>query len=372
MSEKNKKIELKNVWKRYGDTIALRDVDYAINENEFFIIFGPTGAGKTTSLKIIAGLELISAGKILVSGNDVTFESPQKRNARLVFENYALYPHLTVFENIASPLRAKKMKMAEIQERVKRTADLLGIGGFLERYPRELSGGQKQRVALGRALVLESEIYLLDEPLAHLDAKIRNELRAEFHNIKSVLGNSTVIYVTHDYIEAMALGDRMVVLNKGVVEQIGKPINIYNEPINTFVATTIGLPGINLIKMSIEKSGSETILVNGEIIVKLDSRFEDVINKYDKNEIIFGIRPQYLKHSKEKPQEDGYSKFIIKSFEYKNYMYVILVQSGNIEWTILSDTFESLSQDDSIWVKPDPPNILLFDVLTEKNLLKTD
>ena len=211
----NKKIEFKNVWKKYGDVVALKNINYSIKENEFFVIFGPSGAGKTTTLKIISGLEYVSAGDILINGKVSNYVSPRERNVRMAFENYSLYPHLTVFENMASPLRVKKFSSSEIKKRVNTISETLGIGAYLERLPRELSGGQKQRVALGRALIIESDIYLLDEPLAHLDAKIRNELRADFQNIKSYLGGATVIYVTHDYLEALALGDRICIINNG-------------------------------------------------------------------------------------------------------------------------------------------------------------
>lgn len=370
MLGKNKKIEFTNVWKRYGNVIALRNLNYAINENEFFVIFGPTGAGKTTTLKVIAGLELISAGNIHINGKDMTFQNPQNRNARLVFENYALYPHLTVFENIASPLRAKKVKPDEIQEMVKQTANLLGIGDYLSRFPRELSGGQKQRVALGRAIVMKSEIYLLDEPLAHLDAKIRNELRAEFHNIKSVLGSSTVIYVTHDYLEAMALGDRMAVLNEGVVEQIGEPKDVYNKPVNIFVANTIGLPGINLIKMDITRSDSSIYLANKDMQIKLHPDSAKVLEGYDKDEVTMGLRPQYfIFETKEQGSFNGFIKARVESFEFKNYMSIILVNAGDTEFTILSDTSDDIKVGEKIWIKPLEENILLFDVSTGKNLV---
>jgi len=362
-------IEFENLWKKYGDKIALRNLNFFINENEFFILFGPSGAGKTTTLKIISGLEFISAGNIKISGRISNFVSPQERDARMVFENYALYPHLNVFENLASPLRIKKYSEEEIKKAVSYTAQLLGMGDYLERLPRELSGGQKQRVALGRALVIKSKIYLLDEPLAHLDAKIRNQLRAEFHNIKSFLSSGTVVYVTHDYLEAISLGDRICVLNNGNVEQIGTPKEIYYEPINSFVSNVFGQPQINLLNLDINYRNSEIYLEEKDFSLKLNKKYVDLLNNYNKKKIILGIRPQFFNFYQQK-QEDDFIRGIVKTFDILNYKGVALIGIGNLEITILSENYEEIKENRDIWIKVMDDHLLFFDIDTGINLKK--
>jgi len=368
--ENNKKIIFKNIYKKYKDIFALKNINYSINNNEFLVIFGPSGAGKTTTLKIIAGLELPTVGEIFINNQPANSMSTFERNVRMTFENYILYPHLTVFENLASPLRVKKISFEEIKRRVIEIADVLGISNYLDRLPRELSGGQKQRVSLGRALIVESDIYLLDEPLAHLDAKIRHKLRAEFQNIKSFLSNSTVIYVTHDYQEALALADRICIIDKGELIQIGNPEEIYNKPTNIFVAEIIGQPQINISKLNISREKDNIYLVNKDLRINLTKKFMPIINSYNKNEIIFGCRPQFWDFKLIEPElSKDFLKGKIIAYEIRNYRGIITVQINDEVINVLCDISREINEKDNIWIQPKEEEILLFDADTNNNLV---
>jgi multiple sugar transport system ATP-binding protein len=231
---------------KHGELGAVNDVDLLTREGEFMVFLGPSGSGKTTLLRMIAGLEEPTRGDVLIGGRVVTRLPPRERRIAMVFQSYALYPHLSVYKNIAFPLRAQKVPKAEHRQKVEWAAGLLGIGNLLERKPRELSGGERQRVALARAIVREPAVFLLDEPLSNLDAKLRASAREELTQFHKRVGTTT-IYVTHDQVEAMAMGDRIVVLDKGIVRQVGSPREVYDDPADTFVATFLGSPPMNLI-----------------------------------------------------------------------------------------------------------------------------
>ncbi len=250
-------VTLQNVTKRFGRTTALNDLSFQCEEGEFFTLFGPSGAGKTTTLELIAGIKSRYEGRILIGDRDVGKLPLQERNVAMAFENYALYPHMTVAENIAFPLRSPRARgrtAAEVEQRAREAAEQLGIGHLLDRNPVQLSGGQKQRVSLARALVREPDVFLLDEPIAHLDAKLRTSARANLKDIAHRLG-TTILYVTHDYREALGLSDRICILREGSVEQLGKPREIYAQPASDFVAHLIGDPVTNLIDGSIAEEG---------------------------------------------------------------------------------------------------------------------
>src|ERR1700716_3618478 len=241
-------VQTRNLTKVFkaGELGAVNDVNLVTEEGEFLVFLGPSGSGKTTLLRMIAGLETPTSGEILIGGQVVNHLSPRERRIAMVFQSYALYPHLTVYKNIAFPLRAQKVPKAQRTPKVEWAAGLLGIGELLERKPRELSGGERQRVALARAIVREPSVFLLDEPLSNLDAKLRASAREELTQFHKRIGTTT-IYVTHDQVEAMAMGDRVMVLDKGVVRQVGSPREVYDEPADTFVATFLGSPPMNLI-----------------------------------------------------------------------------------------------------------------------------
>ena len=257
-------IELKNVNKRWGQFVAVDDFNLQIADNEFLVLLGPSGCGKTTTMRMIAGLEEVTSGDILVDGQRINDLEPKDRDVAMVFQSYGLYPNMNVYENIRFPLKVRKVEAGQHDERVRRAAAMVELDDFLHRKPAELSGGQRQRVALARAIVREPNVFLMDEPLSNLDAKLRVSTRAQIKHLQHEL-KVTTIYVTHDQIEAMTLADRVVVMNKGLVQQIGTPTEIYDRPANLFVAGFIGNPAMNLVKGEM-KSGSftaENIRVNG-------------------------------------------------------------------------------------------------------------
>jgi len=243
-------VEIRNLSKRFGDHHAVDGVDLAIREGELLVLLGPSGCGKTTLLRMIAGLERPTSGEILIGGERVDGDVPPRaRGIAMVFQSYALYPHRTVAQNIAFPLEAIRLPRAQITEKVRWAADMFGISRYLDRYPRQLSGGERQRVALCRALVRDPKVFLLDEPLANLDAKLRNTARDELKRFQRQIGTTTV-YVTHDQVEALGLGDRIAVMDRGKVRQVGTPQDVYEDPVDTFVATFVGQPPMNLLEPS--------------------------------------------------------------------------------------------------------------------------
>ncbi|RIK35926.1 MAG: glycerol-3-phosphate ABC transporter ATP-binding protein [Chloroflexi bacterium] len=247
------RVVCRNLCKRYGDQLAVDHVNLEVAEGEFMVIVGPSGCGKTTTLRMIAGLESISSGEILIDDQVVNRVEPRHRDIAMVFQNYALYPHKKVFDNIAYPLQLRKTPRPEIEQRVRETAKLLGIEHLLERRPRQLSGGERQRVALGRAIVRRARLFLMDEPLSNLDAQLRIQMRREIIRLQRQL-HITTIYVTHDQVEAMTMGDRIVVMSGGLVQQVGDPVTIYNHPANRFVARFIGSPPMNLFEGILEST----------------------------------------------------------------------------------------------------------------------
>jgi len=289
------RVELKNIIKRFGDNTALDDVSFSIQDGQFFCLLGSSGAGKSTTINIISGVELPDAGKILLNDKDITGFLPQERNIATAFESYALYPHFTVYQNLMFPLEAPGRKhtltLKEKDGLVHRTASMLGIEELLHRYPRELSGGQRQRVALGRTLVRRPNIYLLDEPIAHLDAKLRHRMRSELKKIQQELGITT-LYTTPDQLEALSMGDVIAVLNKGKIEQIGTSDEIYYKPVNMYVARFVGDPPINFFKavykgthFVIENESNFQIPVHPNSKAQLDRNMKE-------HPIFIGIRPK--------------------------------------------------------------------------------
>ncbi len=281
-------ILLKNVKKSYGKTEVIHDVDFAINDGEFVVIVGPSGCGKSTLLRMIAGLESITEGEISIGDRVVNKLEPAERDIAMVFQNYALYPHMTVYKNMAYGLKIKKIPADEIDRRVKEVAKILEIEEYLDRSPRALSGGQRQRVAMGRAIVREPSVFLFDEPLSNLDAKLRVQMRLQIKTLQENLG-ITSVYVTHDQVEAMTLGHRLVVLNGGYVEQLGTPIEIYEKPASVFVAGFIGSPSMNLMDATVDASGNSAILSDGSEV-----KLQNTISDYAGKTLTLGIRPEHI------------------------------------------------------------------------------
>ncbi|MAX20959.1 MAG: ABC transporter ATP-binding protein [Planctomycetaceae bacterium] len=254
------RLVLSDISKRYDDVIALDNVSFEVQDGELLVLVGPSGCGKSTTLRLIAGLESLQAGNIALNGTDITTTAPKDRDIAMVFQNYALYPHMTVRQNLGFGLKMKKMSSSKIKSRVKETAEALDIESLLDRKPGQLSGGQKQRVAVGRAMIRKPAVFLFDEPLSNLDAKLRVTLRNELIRLHQRLA-ATILYVTHDQIEALTLGDRIAVMKDGQIQQLGTPQQVYNEPANTFVASFIGHPAMNLVPPSVFRLETDATLV---------------------------------------------------------------------------------------------------------------
>jgi multiple sugar transport system ATP-binding protein len=275
-------------------TRAVDDLNLTVGEGEFMVLVGPSGCGKTTALRMVAGLEEISEGELRIGDQVVNLVEPRRRDIAMVFQNYALYPHMSVFDNIAFPLRSRRLPKDVVRERVERTAASLGLGELLERKPRTLSGGQRQRVAMGRAIVREPEVFLMDEPLSNLDAKLRVQMRAEIARLQKELGVTTV-YVTHDQIEAMTMGTRIAIMRKGVLQQVGPPQALYDAPANLFVASFIGAPAMNLLRARVEQQNGSVSCVIGEQRLELPADASGArprIGAYAGREVAVGIRPE--------------------------------------------------------------------------------
>ncbi len=276
-----------DVTKRFGEVTAVDDLSLEIPDGECVVLVGPSGSGKTTALRLLAGLEVVTDGEIRVGDRVVNRVAPRDRDIAMVFQDYALYPQMTVFQNLAFALKMRKLPRQEIDERVRRAADMLDIGELLMRKPRELSGGQRQRVALGRALVREPQAFLMDEPLSNLDAKLRVQTRSEIKRLQQQVGTTTV-YVTHDQVEAMTMGDRVAVMNEGVLEQIGDTRSVYEHPTNTFVAGFIGSPGMSFATVSASREGENLRLTRGELTVTIAAPGGTV-----PPQVTIGVRPEH-------------------------------------------------------------------------------
>lgn len=282
-------LKLEAIDKNYGEVRAVKGISLDVPEGQFLALVGPSGCGKSTLLRCIAGLEDISSGEILMDGRTVTRLAPRARNIAMVLQSYALYPYLTVYENIAFGLRARKVDKDTIAEKVTWAADMLHIADYLDRKPRELSGGQRQRIAIGRAIVRDADLYLFDEPLSNLDAKLRDGMREEIKRLHQILGK-TFIYVTHDQIEAMTLADRIILMRDGQIEQTGAPLDLFDRPANTFVAQFLGSPKINLLDVKLQDRNI-LVLADGQS-VKLPNAPEIPDGPY-----LWGVRPEHFKHA---------------------------------------------------------------------------
>ena len=287
-------VELRNVTKVYeGGVKAVDAANIAVSDKEFVVLVGPSGCGKSTTLRMIAGLEEITSGELLIDGKIMNDVAPKDRDIAMVFQNYALYPHMSVYENMAFGLKIRKYAKKEIDVRVHEAAGILDIEELLERKPKALSGGQRQRVAVGRAIVRKPKVFLFDEPLSNLDAKLRVQMRAEISSLHSRL-QATMIYVTHDQVEAMTMGDRIVVMRDGLIQQIGTPLGLYNQPVNRFVAGFIGSPPMNIVTAKVVESGGQLMIDEGDFQVQLDGEMADTLRSHVDKDVLFGIRPEDL------------------------------------------------------------------------------
>jgi multiple sugar transport system ATP-binding protein len=284
-------VTYEHVTKEFGNVKAVNDLNLKIEDKEFLVFVGPSGCGKTTALRLLAGLEEITSGSILIAGKVINDVAPKDRDIAMVFQSYALYPHLSVLENLAFGLKLRKTPKDEIKRRVNEAAEILGITDLLQRKPRQLSGGQRQRVAVGRAIVREPKVFLFDEPLSNLDAKLRVAMRAEINKLHKRL-QTTFIYVTHDQLEAMTMATRIAVINKGVLQQLDTPQILYDKPVNMFVAGFIGSPSMNFFKGNLRKDSEKFVMDAGDMNVELPSDRSEEYQKYVGKPVVFGIRPE--------------------------------------------------------------------------------
>ena len=305
-------VQLENVWKLYGKVEAVKNVSFEVRDREFFCLLGPSGCGKSSTLRMIAGLEEISKGTISIGDRVVNKTEPKDRDVAMVFESYAWYPHKTVYDNMAFPLRLRRGQYSEqqIKERVAHAAKVLEIGEFLQRYPRQLSGGQKQRVAIGRAIVREPQVFLMDEPISHLDAKLRTHMRGELKHLQKVL-NAPMIYVTHDQLEAMSMADRIAIMDRGVLQQLGTPNEIFNSPVNQFVAGFVGDPPMNFIDCQLEISSTDWVLVNDAFRIRIPQNMRDKIRENGHKlsssvDAVLGVRPEGFLISMEQLSDEDF------------------------------------------------------------------
>jgi multiple sugar transport system ATP-binding protein len=302
---------LKNLTKRFDDVVAVNNVNLQIADREFIVLVGPSGCGKTTTLRMIAGLEEITEGEIYIGDRLVNRLPPKNRNIAMVFQSYALYPHMKVFDNMAFGLKMRKMPRDDIENQVRKAAAILGIEDLLQRKPKQLSGGQRQRVALGRAIVRDPQVFLFDEPLSNLDAKLRVQMRTELKKLHERL-LATVVYVTHDQVEAMTMGDRIVVMKDGLVQQVGSPLELYNTPSNLFVAGFIGSPAMNFIPCRLLKENSHIYVDADDFRILLPESMASKVLPLKETEFTFGIRPEDIR-GESAAQEPAAESRIIKA-----------------------------------------------------------
>ena len=365
-------LSLKNIYKRYsGGVVAVSDFNLEIADKEFIILVGPSGCGKSTTLRMIAGLEEISDGELYIDGRLVNEVAPKDRDIAMVFQNYALYPHMTVFENMAFGLKLRKMPRDEIKRRVQEAAEILDIEHLLDRKPKALSGGQRQRVALGRAIVREPKVFLMDEPLSNLDAKLRVQMRTEIGKLHQKL-QTTFIYVTHDQTEAMTMGSRIVVMKDGIVQQVDSPMNLYNTPSNKFVAGFIGSPQMNFIDAKLEKVENDAYLTFGQSKVKLPAgKVDSIPAEYFGKEVTMGIRPEDL-HDDEAFISASADSVVNANVEITEMMgaetYLYLKIEG-VAFTARVNPRSTSKIGDTIKIALDPNKIHLFDKETEITIL---
>ena len=370
-------VKLTNVKKIYGkDTVAVQDFNLDIADKEFIVFVGPSGCGKSTTLRMIAGLEEISGGTVEIDGVVVNDLQPRDRNIAMVFQNYALYPHLTVFENMAFSLRLKKVPQDEVYERVTAAAEILGITEYLTRKPRALSGGQRQRVAIGRAMVRDSKVFLMDEPLSNLDAKLRNQMRAELILLRQKI-DTTFIYVTHDQTEAMTLGDRIVIMKDGFIQQVGTPTEVFDMPINLFVAEFIGAPKMNTFKTDLICEGGKYFVTPYGAKMEVTGKKGEMLaaKGAQSGEILLGVRPEHMTLStKDDPAAIPCKITVNEMMGSELHLHVVTDNGDKLivripTVTLEDDQRKSLVFGNTIYVTFEGKVMHFFDAETEQNLL---
>jgi multiple sugar transport system ATP-binding protein len=365
------KIVLTQVSKRYGEQAVVDGFNLEMSDGEFIVLVGPSGCGKSTTLRMIAGLEDVSSGAIRIGERDVTGLQPGERNIAMVFQNYALYPHKSVYENLAFGLRMRKISKAEIESKVRWAAQMLSIENLLDRKPRQLSGGQMQRVSLGRALVRSPEAFLLDEPLSNLDAKLRIRMREEISQLHKRVGTN-MIYVTHDQVEAMTLGDRIVIMNQGRIQQIGKPLEVYDAPANLFVAGFIGAPEMNLIKGQLQEAQGRIMFQGPGIAIPLHAKTELAGRRGA--EVVLGVRPEHVTMASE--SDEGIAATIVLVEQMGPHTLTMLELDGGkasssaapVRLRVLTGRRDELCAGAKFRLRLEQSRIHLFDAVTGANV----
>jgi multiple sugar transport system ATP-binding protein len=362
---------LENVTKRFNDVIAVNEVNIDIKDKEFLVLVGPSGCGKSTTLRMVAGLEEISSGSVYIGDRLVNDVAPKDRDIAMVFQSYALYPHMSVFDNLAFGLKLRKTPKTDIDRRVKEAAEILGIGELLNRKPKQLSGGQRQRVALGRAIVREPKVFLMDEPLSNLDAKLRVATRAELIKLHQRL-QTTVIYVTHDQVEAMTMGTRIAVLKDGYLQQLETPQNLYDKPLNMFVAGFIGSPAMNFFDAKLVGAPPEDVWVEGsgfrlKVPIDKSRKLGDYLGK----DVVMGIRPEHFENRTTAPSapDGSVMSVMVDVVELMGSEILAYLVAGKQTFVAKLDARAMVRTGDSIDVVVDTPMMHIFDRQSERNLL---
>ncbi len=367
-------VVVKDLFKRFGSVVAVNHINFEVQDREFVVLLGPSGCGKTTTLRMIAGLEIPDEGRIEIGEQDVTYLDPKDRNVGMVFERYALYPHLSVFENLAYPLRVRKWHLAEIKKRVNEVAEVLKIEELVGRRPNQLSGGQMQRVAIGRAIIREASVFLMDEPISHLDAKLRSHMRGELKRLQREI-QSTTVYVSHDQIEAMSMADRIAVLNFGEIQQFDTPERIFNLPANRFVANFVGEPSMNFLPCSIRQDGKNFYVEGDGFQVAIEESWIKGSKAWGKeeNSLTLGIRPEHILLQPEEKRKEknliGGKIYVVEPLGTES-IYDIEVGNKVVRVrAITSQTrFLNTKMGHPAWLEFDPDRIYLFDSKTEETL----
>ena len=355
-----------HVTKRFGDVVAVNDLDIKVEDKEFLVLVGPSGCGKTTALRLLAGLEEITEGTISIGDKVVNDIAPKDRDIAMVFQSYALYPHMSVFDNMAFGLKLRKTDKAEIKRRVGDAAEILGIEDLLDRKPRQLSGGQRQRVAVGRAIVREPNVFLLDEPLSNLDAKLRVQTRAEISILHKQL-ETTFIYVTHDQVEAMTMATRIAVMKSGILQQLDTPQNLYDKPDNKFVAGFIGSPSMNFFDGKIEKSNGKLVLDADSFNVEIPKEKEKVYQGHTGKSVVFGLRPEDIHNPDFKPPGITPAKVSgkVDVTELMGNEIFVFLSNGDHDFVARVDPRSKYSYGDDVQVTFNMGNFHVFDKETE-------
>lgn len=359
------KVEFKNIKKSFGDVEVVKKFDFTVEDGEFVVFLGPSGCGKSTTLRMLAGLESITAGDIYVGGKLMNKIDAKDRDLAMVFQSYALYPHMTVYENIAFALKLKGMPKAEIDAEVRKATKMLELDPLLNRKPKELSGGQRQRVAMGRAMVRTPKVFLFDEPLSNLDAKLRGVMREEIKHLHREL-KTTTIYVTHDQIEAMTLADRIVILKDGYVAQVGTPTEVFQRPSSKFVAQFIGNPSMNMLEATLIDKHGEYFIVLGDVHIPLPTRFKALASK--NLALHFGVRPTDIHLRAEQVDHDRVIPFPVKIKDKELLGASILLKTEIANQPLMVETQAVKVEEDEMTLYLDLDAFHLFDALSEKSL----